>query len=120
VNTSTEDHFTAWLRLVTERARDWYESCQRASAIRVSLGGPTLEQMWQDYQLLEAFGGTDFDPNPSRPAADADTLTDAINQEIIARGTFAECLSQELDRTLFNCTYDTRRALRSRVALSMN
>lgn len=121
MSTSTETYFAAYLRLATERARDWYESCQRACADRTRLGGPTLEEIYADWELLEAFGGGEFDPRgASRSPLDADVLADAINQEIVARGTFEECLAAELDRMFYNLTAGVRASLRERVPLCLN
>jgi len=115
-----ENYFYTWLKAATNINRDWWERCCDASAARRALGGPTLEEMYRDYELLQAFGGSEFDPRDGHSVTDADMLIDAINEEIFARGPFEDCLTQELDRMLFNETRDCRSGLRVLVRVSLN
>jgi hypothetical protein len=114
----TEISFDAWLEAATNRARAYWENCKAASAERAARGGPTLGQMWEEYQALLAAGGGDFDPDELRAGEDA--LCDALLEEMNAAEPFVDCLSYELDRMFHNTTLDTAIVLSARVLVSLN
>lgn len=112
----TENYFSIWLCAATESARDWWESCKRASAERRARGGPTLEEMWAKYQADAARYGFE----PVVLDSETDALIDAINEEVVARSAFAEVLDLELDRMLYNKAVDCAGELRRLAPVSLN
>jgi hypothetical protein len=115
-----EDYFSTWLRAATDSARDWWEGCKRASAERRSRGGPTLAELWVRFDSAGA--SIRLAPDFADDAlfdTHAD-LAEAIEQETTARGTFAQCLNSELDRTLRRATSACARSLRAKLVITPN
>jgi hypothetical protein len=85
-----------------ESAEAYWKLCRRLVADRAARGGPTLEEMSNEYEALQASGGGDFDPN--EPFSKEDALIDAINEEIYARMSLEEYVEADLDRVFGNFT----------------